>query len=138
MARDTPAPRLMLGVSRRTPDGATSMTFHRTGSPIRTHAQAIFVFAALTLLAAHTLVVFAQTPSERWVGTWATSSGQSATNACTAGPGIAAIHGESVSSAPAPAAATAQPGQTFAPLPFIHFSNQTLRQIIHASIGGSK
>src|SRR5438034_68882 len=30
------------------------------------------------------------------------------------------------------------PGQSFAPLPFIHFTNQTLRQIVHTSIGGTK
>jgi len=32
----------------------------------------------------------------------------------------------------------APPGQTFAPLPFTHFTNQTLRQIVHTSIGGTK
>ncbi len=30
------------------------------------------------------------------------------------------------------------PGQIFAPPPFLHFTNQTLRQIVHTSIGGSK
>jgi hypothetical protein len=39
---------------------------------------------------------------------------------------------------PAPAVATPPPGQTFAPLPFVHFTNQTLRQIVHTSIGGAK
>jgi hypothetical protein len=29
-------------------------------------------------------------------------------------------------------------GQSFAPLPFTHFTNQTLRQIVHTSIGGAK
>jgi len=38
---------------------------------------------------------------------------------------------------PAPPVASPQ-GQTFAPPPFIHFTNQTLRQIVHTSIGGSK
>jgi lysophospholipase L1-like esterase len=42
------------------------------------------------------------------------------------------------SPSPAPAAATPPVGQTFAPLPFVHFTNQTLRQIVHASIGGTK
>jgi lysophospholipase L1-like esterase len=41
------------------------------------------------------------------------------------------------SPSPAPAA-TPPPGQTFAPLPFVHFTNQTLRQIVHTSIGGIK
>jgi len=38
---------------------------------------------------------------------------------------------------PAPPVAAPQ-GQAFAPPPFIHFTNQTLRQIVHTSIGGSK
>ena len=38
---------------------------------------------------------------------------------------------------PAPPVASPQ-GQTFAPPPFMHFTNQTLRQIVHTSIGGSK
>ena len=41
---------------------------------------------------------------------------------------------------PAPAAppVAAPPGQTFAPPPYIQFTNQTLRQIVHTSIGGSR
>jgi lysophospholipase L1-like esterase len=39
---------------------------------------------------------------------------------------------------PAPAPVAPPPGQTFAPLPFAHFTNQTLRQVVHASIGGSR
>ena len=30
------------------------------------------------------------------------------------------------------------PGQTFAQPPFVHFTNQTLRQVIHTSVGGSR
>jgi hypothetical protein len=37
-----------------------------------------------------------------------------------------------------PAPVAPPPGQTFAPLPFTHFTNQTLRQIVHTSIGGTK
>ena len=49
-----------------------------------------------------------------------------------------AVHGQQpVSGAPC-AAGRAAPGQTFAPPPYIHFTNQTLRQIVHTSIGGSK
>src|SRR6185436_3261879 len=41
---------------------------------------------------------------------------------------------------PAPPAApgASTPAQVFAPSPFIQFTNQTLRQIVHTSIGGSK
>jgi lysophospholipase L1-like esterase len=42
------------------------------------------------------------------------------------------------SPSPAAAVATPPPGQTFAPLPFVQLTNQTLRQIIHTSIGGTK
>ena len=40
----------------------------------------------------------------------------------------------------APANPPAQPpaGTTFGPPPFTHFTNQTLRQIVHTSIGGSR
>jgi lysophospholipase L1-like esterase len=38
---------------------------------------------------------------------------------------------------PTPPVASPQ-GRTFAPPPFIQFTNQTLRQIVHTSIGGSK
>ena len=33
---------------------------------------------------------------------------------------------------------TPAPGQTFAPPPFIHFTNQTLRQIVRTSLGGAR
>jgi lysophospholipase L1-like esterase len=38
---------------------------------------------------------------------------------------------------PAPVAPP-PPGQTFAPLPFAHFTNQTLRQVVRTSVGGSR
>jgi lysophospholipase L1-like esterase len=40
--------------------------------------------------------------------------------------------------APASPPVPAPPGQTFAPPPYIQFTNQTLRQIVHTTIGGSK
>src|SRR5262249_15958553 len=41
-------------------------------------------------------------------------------------------------SATPPAPAAPPQAQSFAPLPFTQFTNQTLRQIVHTSIGGSK
>jgi len=38
---------------------------------------------------------------------------------------------------PAPPVAP-RPGQTFAPPPYLHFTNQTLRQVVRTSIGGSR
>ena len=44
------------------------------------------------------------------------------------------------SACPAPAAPppVPPPGQTYGPQPFAHFTNQTLRQIVHTSVGGSR
>ena len=39
---------------------------------------------------------------------------------------------------PGAAGRSPPPGQIFAPPPYLHFTNQTLRQIVHTSIGGSK
>jgi lysophospholipase L1-like esterase len=41
-----------------------------------------------------------------------------------------------VTTAPPPVAPP--PGQTYAPQPFVHVTNQTLRQIVHTSVGGSR
>jgi lysophospholipase L1-like esterase len=92
----------------------------RTGASV---APAIALAFALSAL--HP-VLFAQNAAERWVGTWATAEvgrpqapvAQTPgpppfmTNQCPAGP---------------PASPT-----------FLHVNNQTLRQIVHTSIGGSK
>ena len=60
-------------------------------------------------------------------------------DAVAAGARAAALHGQhQVSGACPRRPSPPPPGQTFAPPPFIHFTNQTLRQIVHASIGGSK
>ena len=40
--------------------------------------------------------------------------------------------------APATPPVAPPPGQTFAPPPYVHFTNQTLRQIVHTSIGGAR
>ncbi len=49
-----------------------------------------------------------------------------------------ALHGQHTVSAPPAPPVASTPGQTFAPPPFIHFTNQTLRQIVRTSIGGSR
>src|SRR5262249_33678525 len=41
-------------------------------------------------------------------------------------------------SSPAAPTVVPPPGQTFAPRPYTHLTNQTLRQIVHTSVGGSK
>ena len=65
---------------------------------------------------------------EHWIGTWTTSE-------------VGRPQTPPPPAAPAPAAPTPQ-GQVAAapaaPAPFMHFNNQTLRQIVHASIGGTR
>ena len=101
------------------------------------------VFATLLVSAAGALepASRAQAPAERWVGTWSTALvGRPQTPPPPAPPGPAPFM---QSACPAPAApatppAVPPPGVTFAPPPFVHFTNQTLRQIVRASLGGSR
>src|SRR5262245_30625108 len=76
--------------------------------------------------------------ADRWVGTWATAEvGRPQNPVPPAGPPLRPFM---ANKCPAPAAppVAPPPGQTFAPPPYVHFTNQTLRQIVHTSIGGSK
>src|SRR5882724_5307850 len=82
------------------------------------------VFVAFVLLAIHA-AIFAQTESnERWVGTWSTSE----------------VGRPQTPPPPAPALPPFQTNQCPAAPPaapaFMHFNDQTLRQIVHTSIGG--
>jgi lysophospholipase L1-like esterase len=82
------------------------------------------VWLAVLLLSVRILGL-QQIGTGHWVGTWAT-----------------ALVGRP-QAPPVPAAAPAagaQPGQLPAaqPAPFVHFTDQTLRQIVHASLGGSR
>ena len=79
--------------------------------------------------------------SERWVGTWATALVGRPQFPPPPGPPAPAPFMRNACQAPAPAAnPPAQPpaGTTFGPAPFTHFTNQTLRQIVRASVGGSR
>src|SRR5262245_30656869 len=76
--------------------------------------------------------------ADRWVGTWATAEvGRPQNPVPPAGPPLRPFM---ASKCPAPATppVAPPPGQTFAPPPYVHFTNQTLRQIVHTTIGGSK
>jgi lysophospholipase L1-like esterase len=73
---------------------------------------------------------------DRWMGTWATAAVGRPQAPPMPGPGPPPFM---ANQCPAPAPVAPPPaGQTFAPLPFVQFTNQTLRQIVHVSIGGSK
>ena len=82
----------------------------------------------------------AQTAGEHWVGTWATAEvGRAQTPPIpTGGPGPAPFMANTCPAPPAPAVPPVQPaaGQTFAPQPYIHFTNQTLRQIVTPASAG--
>jgi lysophospholipase L1-like esterase len=83
----------------------------------------------------------AQTPAERWVGTWATALvGRPQTPPPPGPPAPAPFMRNACPAQPAPATPppAPPPGTTFAPQPFVHFTNQTLRQVVRTSIGGSR
>jgi lysophospholipase L1-like esterase len=81
--------------------------------------------------------VFAQS-NERWVGTWATAEVGRPQNPAPFVAGPAPFMANNRCPVPAAPPVAPAPGQTFAPTPYIQFTNQTLRQIVHTSIGGSK
>ncbi len=94
-----------------------------------------------TLLAATALAfyILAQHPAtraqsgsadEHWVGTWSTSDVGRPQSPPPPAPPVAVA-------APVQGQATAPPTPTL-PAPFMHFNNQTLRQIVHTSIGGKR
>jgi len=75
---------------------------------------------------------------DRWVGTWATAEVGRPQSPLPPPPAFRPFMANTRCPAP-PAPPVAPPaGQTFAPPPYIHFTNQTLREIVHTSIGGSK
>ena len=81
----------------------------------------------------------AQTPAGRWVGTWATSLvGRPQAPPAPAPPGPPPFMPSACPVVAATPPVAPPPGLTFAPQPFTHFTNQTLRQIVHVSLGGSR
>jgi lysophospholipase L1-like esterase len=82
------------------------------------------VFVAFVLLAIHPAIFAQRESNERWVGTWSTSE----------------VGRPQTPPPPAPALPPFQTNQCPAAPPaapaFMHFNNQTLRQIVHTSIGG--
>jgi lysophospholipase L1-like esterase len=82
------------------------------------------VTLALVLFALHPLL--AQNSPEHWVGTWSTSEVGRPQTPPAAMPAPPPFMSNQCPPAPPPAPT------------FTHFSNQTLRQIVHTSIGGSR
>ena len=106
---------------------------------IRITTKLVALAVTTLLLASARPSLVAQNAGDHWVGTWATAA---VGRPQTPPPVVPALPPFMVSACPvvAPAAPTVAPasGQTFAPPPFTQFTNQTLRQIVHTSIGGSK
>jgi lysophospholipase L1-like esterase len=102
-------------------------------------ASAAGAVLAATLVALHPPVL-AQGAGEHWVGTWATAEVGRQQAPAPPAPALPPFMANSCPAPPAPAVPppAPPPGQTFAPQPFTHFTNQTLRQIVHTSVGGSK
>src|SRR5438552_2554017 len=74
-----------------------------------------------------------------WVGTWSTAgvARPQVPPPLAPAPPPFMVNQCPVLAPAAPPVAPA-PGQTFTPQPFVHFTNQTLRQIVHTTVGGSK
>jgi hypothetical protein len=97
--------------------------------------KAIIVILGFNLWAAH-----GGTPvqaADGWIGTWSTAE---VGRPLSPLPPALLLPPFMASQCPIPptSAIVPPPGQSFAPLPFTHFANQTLRQIVHTSIGGPK
>ena len=114
-------------------------TLHRSARNSRSSVAAANAIAFAFLLLRAEPAVFAQSGTpEHWVGTWTTSEVGRPQDPTPPAPTLRPFMANTRCPAP-PAPPVASPqGQTFAPPPFIHFTNQTLRQIVHTSIGGSK
>jgi hypothetical protein len=76
--------------------------------------------------------------ADRWVGTWATAEVGRPQNPAPPAPVLRPFMVNTRCPAPPAPLVVSPPGQTFAPSPYIHFTNQTLRQIVHTTIGGTK
>jgi lysophospholipase L1-like esterase len=75
---------------------------------------------------------------DRWVSTWTTAEVGRPQNPPLPAPPLPPFMTNTRCPAPASPPVVPLPGQIFAPPPYLHFTNQTLRQIVHTSIGGSK
>ena len=108
----------------------------QTTNPVKVAALASAVALALGTVVAGART---QTSSGHWVGTWSTSLvGRPQLPPPPAPPSPPPFMASACPASTAPPPVASPPGQTFGPQPFIHFTNQTLRQIVHTSLGGSR
>jgi lysophospholipase L1-like esterase len=86
---------------------------------------AAFILLPVFLLAMHPATFAQSGGKQHWVGTWSTSEVGRPQVPPQVGPAIPPFQANQCPAAPT------------APLTFLHFNNQTLRQIVHTSIGGA-
>jgi lysophospholipase L1-like esterase len=99
----------------------------------------VAVASALALALGAIWPARAQMSPGSWVGTWSTAVvGRPQVPPPPAPPAPPPFMANACPVTAAPPPVAPPPGQTFAPQPFMHFTNQTLRQIVHTSIGGSR
>ena len=91
----------------------------------RRGSQRKFPLVVLLIIALPAAGFAQSTNSEHWVGTWSTSEVGRPQNPPSAAPALPPFLPNQCPAAPP------------APLTFLHFNNQTLRQIVHTSIGGT-
>lgn len=97
--------------------------------------------AVLTaLLLAVSSPLLSQTATEHWVTSWSASQVGRPQTPPPPGPVFAPFMANSCPAPPPPVVPSPAPpaGQAFAPMPFTQFMNQTLREIVRTSIGGSR
>ena len=108
-------------------------------SSLSRRALAAIALAVSVLVTASSLTAQSGSANEHWVGTWATADvlrpSQPPAQA-TPAPAPAPAPAPQAAATPAPAAAPG--GGRGGPPPVSNFNNQTLRQIVHTSIGGSR
>ena len=93
---------------------------------------------AVASLASVSMLV-AQNGGDHWIGTWATAEVGRPQAPQPPAPALPPfMPNQCPAAVPATPPVAPPPGQAFAPPPFVQFTNQTLRQIVHVSIGGSK
>jgi lysophospholipase L1-like esterase len=115
----------------------TSLRLLCKGFGSRVLAIAGLALAFVMLRAGHDALAQSGT-ADRWVASWATAEVGRPQNPAAPAPGPAPFMANTRCPAPAAPPVAPAPGQAFAPPPYIHFTNQTLRQIVHTTIGGSK
>ena len=101
--------------------------------PRRTQAAGALIAIVLACALAAVQIVTAQA-GDHWVGTWSTATVGRPQTAPQAGGG----GGRGRGGAPPAAQNQCPPNPAPAAPGFMHFTNQTLRQIVHTSVGGSR